>query len=249
MNQTLQELAQKHQVMENSSITIIQRGGSKQGPFMFSQYDLNYPRPAYRGRINLMGGAQKFEIVETPEGKKLKIGLIDYNPYNTIKREIDEEVRNPRNEKGFARHSLMCDLRKEMHRTLTPLADYFSVTHVPARADGSGVFDYVSIDTAWLSEIKPELFDEVKNAVKRGRRIVCEGNLVIVNVDELVRANPLFAWDSGIIMGDYLGIQLPNPDNSIAVKLPNTDMRELYGYYRDNELGLNYVPLDTRPLK
>jgi hypothetical protein len=245
MSQTLQQLAEQYQVLENSNVTIIQRGQNKEGPFMFSQYDNEYPRPAYRGRINLLGGAQEFQIVKDSQGKKLKIGLKDFSPEVTMRRELSEEVRNPKNEKGFTRHSLISDLRKEMHRTLRPVADYLSVISVPPRADGSGIFDYVSIDTTWLSEIKPDLFDEIANAIKRGKRIVCEGNLAVVSTGELVNGQKIFAWDSGIMMGDYLNVQLPNPDRVVAVKLQTNPARESYQDYRNDPL-FNYVPLDPK---
>lgn len=245
MKQTLQELAEKYEIIENSSMMIVQRRSSKEGPFLCSEYDSTYPRPAYRGRVNLLGGAQEFEIIKTPEDKKLRVGLIDQNPYETMRREIDEEVRNPKNEKGFARHSLICDLRKEMQRNLKDYADYFAVTPVPPRTDGSGRFDYVSIDSAFVSEINPELFDEIQYAIKRGKRIVSEGNLAVVSLDELMSGKRLFAWDSGIILGDYIGTSLPNPEGVIALKM-RTPLRELYSQYREDP-QLRYAPLNKRP--
>ena len=247
MAPTLQELASNHQINENSGMMIIQRGENKKGPFLFCEYDQGYPRPLYRGRVNLMGGAQEFKTVKDGEGKKLKVGFLDYNPWDTMRREIWEEVKNPKNEKGFASHALIKDLRNQMQHTLRPIAEYFSVVRVPPRADGSGVFDYVSIDTTWLSNLPFELFDEVTNAMKKGRRIINEGNLTQVTVEELVSGQRLCAWDSGIMMADYLQAPIPNPNRVIATKFPTANIaRQNYYHYREDSL-LNYIPLDSMP--
>ena len=242
---TLPELAEKYEIIENSSMIIVQRGSSKEGPFLCSEYDSTYPRPAYRGRVNLLGGAQEFEIIKTPGGKRLRVSLKDINPAGTMRREIAEEVKNVGNKKGFTRNSTISGLRKEMQRNLKDYADYFAVTPVPPRTDGSGRFDYVSIDSAFVSEINPELFDEIQYVIKRGKRIVSEGNLAVVSLDELMSGKRLFAWDSGIILGDYIGTSLPNPEGVIALKM-RTPLRELYSQYRKDP-QLRYAPLNKRP--
>lgn len=212
-----------HKINENSSMLILE-GEKDSGNLLIAQYDYGFPRPAYRGRINLIGGAEE-------KG--------DVSPYDTMVREVIEEINiDPPKREEFASEKLISELRRQTIANLVHFKDFLSNTLVPPKQGQTKGATYLSIDSVFYSQVGQGLFEDTKEQIQRRKRILTEGNLVAVTLSEIEKGNPLTAWTTGEILEDYFRVEILNPDRVVSVPLkfnsrgewPHERYREFFEY-------------------
>lgn len=158
----------------------------------------------------------------------------DRGPRETLEREIGEEFELT-DEGIWAPREFIHNLRDEVIQHTTHYKDFLSV----CRQSSGAPKDYTSIDSAYLAAIPSKLFGEVEGQLKAGCRIVNEGNLAIVTLDELMEGIPLTAWSTGEIIGSIFEAELPNPEDVVSIPLEasvrrkHSDYREMFLYSSD----------------
>ncbi|HLC77872.1 MAG TPA: hypothetical protein VJH92_02000 [Candidatus Nanoarchaeia archaeon] len=190
---------------EHSSMLLIRDSTSKER-MLIGEYDDSYPKESYRLRVNLLGGAEDDK---------------DRGARQTLERELEEEFawngqKSPN--KGF-----IDDLRQEISKNAVyhGVFESFFLSY-----PGGPRKNYSSIDTAYISEIDRDVFDKVGDYLKLGLRISTEGNLALIDLNQLRSGEVLTAWDTGKILSDIYGVPIPNPDNVFCRKLKIDEIKD-----------------------
>lgn len=185
-------------VDEHSSMLLV-RSAQFPEKILIGQYDSTYPKEFYRFRVNLIGGAEDKD---------------DKNPRNTLERELNEEFSY--GGEGFAPEEFIGYLREEIKKRVKYQATYESFF---LSYPGGPRKNYSSIDTVYISEIDDRHFKDVANLLDKWLKITKEGNVVIAEMEKIVKGDILTAWDTGKILADIYKKPIPNPDNVFCRKL------------------------------
>ena len=147
---------------------------------------------------------------------------------DTMQREITEEIsRDGAN--GFVSRKLGIEIFDAINLTLRHYRDFLSVITSPK--------DYISVDSAFYSEISSRLIEDIIEEMKDKRRVLTEGLLRIVDVEELRSGKIIPAWSTGEILSHFYGFNMPNPNNVRSIPLKgdfclHRDYREKFEYVK-----------------
>ncbi len=161
----------------------------KKNEFLFSMYDNTYPRIAYRGALNLIGGNP----------------TKDFSPLETLVREVNEEfdpeeVKNPGNGKIFAPFEDINLINNSLLLKAEPFADFYIrvLKEIPGASK-----PYSAIFSAYITKIPQEVFEMARQHIKDGKKIVTEGLLGISNI-ECLKKGRITAHGTPFVLGTYL---------------------------------------------
>jgi hypothetical protein len=214
-----------NKVMEDSSIIIVGADDTSER-FLMARYSDTYPKPAYRGRVNLMGGGQH---------------PMDAHPIKTLRREFKEEFDPDRAiDNSWAPSHFIRKLRDCILTGAAPYGDFLSI--VPSFPHGLKR-KAITIDHTYSVYLPTTLFDAAQEHISRGNKIVCEGELEVVTAEQLKSGNPLTAWSTGHIMTHHLGKEIPNPNDATVFYLRSG----VHSFERCREL-FQYEPLSDEEL-
>jgi len=164
----------------------------------------------------------QYDATHPKESYRLRVNLIggaqekkDKSPYDTLVRELKEEF-SP---------SFVHSLQKEILQKAQPYKDFLSIFQTP--------YEYVSIDSVYHSVIDRALFEEAENQIKKGKKLVREGLVKIVSLEDLVNGEPLTAWSTGEIISDIFNVKIPNPDQAVSIPML-TPIRDSHQAYRED---------------
>ncbi|MEK6933971.1 MAG: hypothetical protein AABW75_03785 [Nanoarchaeota archaeon] len=206
----------KREVSHHAAVAIIESENKKE--FLFDVYGDNYAILDYHSRINLIGGNHNDE---------------DISPWDIWKREIEEEFslddieekgenltipgKSSRPKGEFAPLEDILTIRNEIIKNARPYKDfYFETPSLRMFKDEEIIKLPIGkcIYSVFLSSVNNDLFGEIKTYLREGKAIKQEGQTCIRNIEQLIKEEPLCAAGTGLIMNDYLGVNIPNPDNA-----------------------------------
>ncbi len=206
----------KRRVSHHAAVAIIESENRKE--FLFDVYGDNYAILDYHGRINLIGGNHNYD---------------DLSPWDIWKREIEEEFsleeteekgenltitgKKEKSDMEFAPIGKILAVRNEIIKNARPYKDfYFETPSLRMFKDKEIIKLPIGkcIYSVFLSSVNNDLFGEIKTYIREGKAIKQEGQTCIRNIEQLVKGKTLCAAGTGLIMNDYLGVNIPNPDNA-----------------------------------
>ena len=191
---------------------------------LLGMYDETYPVKVFRNHYNLIGG--------NPHG--------DMSPLDTLKRELDEELNSSsvysaetvgkiigsreadvktdyQTGRVYASPDKLNELKLEILKNVGGYRDYVvEIDKDQVKTDK----DLIFILSVYLSRINRGLFNDIKMELKSGKQIVNEGNAVVATPEELASGKVRGSWGYSTIVGDILGIKVPE-----------------YGFVRATSLG------------
>lgn|SRR3989344_2186749 len=185
------------------------------GEFLFSIYDDTYPRAAYRGAANLIGGNP----------------TRDNSPLETLSREIGEEFNF---EEALKVHKICTSseeidtLRDSLIYKVKPFADFYIrvLKEIPRASK-----PYSAIYSAYNTTISQKIFEMTRQNLKQGRKMVGEGLLGILGINDL-KSGRITAHGTPFILGAYLNLELPHFCDMISENIGTP--REKYKDYEDD---------------
>jgi|SRR3989344_4047803 len=222
----------------HAASVLILPSGRERDDVLLAIYDNGYPVKAFRNHYNFIGGnTQK-----------------DASPLDTLKRELQEEfnststdstetagsifgLKSPqayvRNDSYLAGRryvdlELMQELRNAVIKNIVTYND-FLVGLKKEYMDTEK--DLKEITSVFLSEIDNELFNRIGLELKDGKQITNEGFARIVTSEELKSGNPRGAWGYSTMIGNILGIKVPEYD-FIDVTSLNQKPKQSYKEYK-----------------
>lgn len=166
----------KQRVHHHASVAVVLSERSKE--FLFDRYTETYRIPAWRGRLNLIGGGQSSE---------------DSSPWDIWEREVTEEFHET--------------IAKNLITNAKPYKD-FLVTVPEVMEIQNGRIQrrkgFIVVHTVFETFLDQEIFEQVRNHLKEGKKVKTEGSSVIKSLKDLGREEIQFASATGPIMKDYL---------------------------------------------
>lgn len=200
------------EVHHHAAVVVIESQMSRR--FLFAGYDDGYPVTVFRNAINLLGGNHE---------------SCDRSPYDTLIREVNEELTIIGEREKYAPEALIDSIREKIHESTKPIAD-FIVTDPPVRP-GRKIND--AIFSFYGARVDDYLLDEASKWLSEGKRITTEGFIRIVGLDEIVSGSIPMAWGTPPLMKEYLGKEVPNSHNVQAIKIgmPRSSFSDYLGEF------------------
>jgi hypothetical protein len=196
--------------------------------FLLGQYDPGYPgkNKHWIGRVKLLGG--NFFL-----GKDS-----DNSPYETLRREINDEFSGKKAAEGemaasqehnFASQSDIEFVRKAL-LSLEPSQDFFA-HQFPVKEGETPYYGIQSVFSAYLTK---RVMECVKDNISAGKSLTNEGFLAVKTLADLVKGNPLCQGLTGLIIGNSEGVYLPWCFTDMFTFAPIGKPRESYSAYLDS---------------
>ena len=172
-------------------------------------YDDTYPDTNWRGRAKLIGGNHEKD---------------DISPRHIFYREVNEEFSHIKDkESEFATEEDIKLIRETILLNALPYRDF--LVKMPQRI---GKQEHQVIYSVFNSFLTDKILTLIRKNIELEKRIINEGLLRIVSVDELAKGNLLVAAATGLILGEYFNARIPNPDNATAenIGLPRNSFND-----------------------
>ena len=100
----------------------------------------------------------------------------------------------------------MDELKEEILKTVKGYKDYLvEIDKDHVKTDK----DLVFILSIYLARINRELFDEIKLEIESGKQIINEGGSAVATPEELASGKVRGSWGYSTIVGDMIGIKVP----------------------------------------
>lgn len=148
---------------------------AESGKLLLSVYDQGYPRAAYRGSANNIGGNPEGED-RSPEAVLVKEIKEEFDPeHSEEKQYVGKVLWAPKGDIEAIRNSL---LSREV-----PLQDFL------VKQEGiieGGNKPYTAIYSAFLSPITPEAIEIAERNIRDGKNIPTEGLVGVFTLDQLI---------------------------------------------------------------
>ncbi len=206
------------------------------GEVILSGYDGSYGKPrktgdvsraiAYRSKPNLLGGNP--QLAEKLQG-----------PYNTLIREIDEEVRRVDSKLDFYGKPILWATDKDLDfirggiiPNLHPYGDFLS--RAESVEGGIATCNAINaISSTYVAVIPMDVVECIRDNIRNGKRLSNEGYIGIHYLKQLEAAGEFSTVHATApILNDHFGTHIPYPDEIKVTRLVK-NVRKKYRDYED----------------
>lgn len=224
--------------------------------FLFGVYDDTYLKVRYQGRVNLIGGNHgpddysPWDLFQREINEEFAVKIEKPKEFDKSFVELFGKGMGTKTVRNFAKEEDIRTIRENILNNSEPFKDYFVI--VPAM---DGKPDYSVLYSVFFSKIIQDVFELARKNLYSGKNIKCEGLARVTSIEELVsgrilnpEGTPQFMMEKGtilaaagtpIIMQDYLGEKIPNPESIEAEPLG-----EPRSTFRDYQQEFSYtIPL------
>ncbi|MEK6981419.1 MAG: hypothetical protein AABX38_00685 [Candidatus Micrarchaeota archaeon] len=242
---------------QSAATLILPKSGQER--FMIFRYNDEYAIRVFAKNFAFKGGNAGGKKAD---GKRTS----DFSPFDTLKREINEEMsatpivegvggsisatigattvkadtQSYLKDRVYAPTDLIFSLRDAILESTMAYSD-FLVTVEGASIGRTGSLTYLS--SIFTSRIDSNLFDAVSEALAKGEEVSNEGHTLVRTVDELLKEERRGAWGYATILGHILDIGRRIPEyhfvNAIYLKDP---AKPSYADYRKAGVEYEWTP-------
>ena|SRR3989344_1797271 len=224
------------EVHHHVGVGIIESEETKE--FLFGVYDDTFPKIIYQGRINFIGGnhdpgdSSPLNLFQREINEEFKAEVTEQKGIDKNLVELVGEGIGARTIRNFAPEEDIEVIRESILTSSKPFKDYFIT--VPAI---NGKLEYNVVYSVFLSKIPQESFEIARKNLYKGKSIKCGGLARISSAEEIskgvilnkegtpefmLKKNVLLAAaGTPVIMQDYLGIPVSNPESIRVEPLDN----------------------------